>query len=118
MKKLILLTLFLLWPHIVYAFNVTLAWEPSPSSDIKEYVVYYDTISGNPKSNSMVAGDKLEFTVPGLGDGIMYYFHVTAKDWEGRESGPSNEVRTDGIITPDTGQNPVAPGGCYIKTIS
>ena len=119
MKKLILLSslILVLFPSLCFAFDVTLAWDPSSSQDIKEYVVHYDTVSGSPKSNSMVAGDLLEFVVPNLVEGTLYYFHVTAKDWEGRESGPSNEVRTDGIVTPDSGEDPMAPGGCYVKTI-
>lgn len=117
MKRLLLIILLLLWPHFGHAFDVTLAWDASPSQDVKEYIVYYDTASGTPKGNSITVGDVLEFIVPSLIDGTLYYFHVTAKDWEGRESGPSNEVRTDGIVTPDSGEDPMAPGGCYIKTI-
>lgn len=122
MRKLILsvlfVMLFLLCPHLGYAFDVTVAWDPSASGDIKEYVVYYDTISGASKGNSVTAGEALEFTVSGLTSGVLYYFHITAKDWEGRESGPSNEVRTDGVVTPDSGQDPMAPGGCYIKSVT
>ena len=120
MKKLLFTLLFILAfgiPAVSTAFDVTLAWDPSSSGDIKEYVVYYDTISGDLKGNSEIAGDVLELTISDLPNGVMYYFHVIAKDWEGRTSGPSNEVRTDGIVTPDTGEEPTAPG-CWIKTIT
>lgn len=120
MKKLLFTLLFvsvLVFSHAAYAFDVKLAWDPSPSGDIKEYIVYYDTISGTPKGNSMNVGIVFEAVILSLSEGTTYYFHVTCKDWEGRESGPSNEVRTDGIVTPDAGQDPMAPGGCYIITI-
>ena len=120
MKKLLFALLFVLAfgiPAVSEAFDVKLAWDPSASQDIKEYVMHYDTASGTPKTNSESAGLALEITISGLTEGVIHYFHVTAKDWEGRESGPSNEVRTDGIDTLDTGQDPMAPGGCYIVTI-
>lgn len=110
--------LFLALGQIAYGFDCTLAWDASPSQDVRSYTVYYGTNSGFPKLNSKDMGNNLEGTIQGLTAGTMYYFIVTANDWEGRESGPSNEVRTDGIETPDTGENPVAPGGCYIVTIT
>ena len=120
MKKALLLLafLFVLIPMQVKAFDVTLAWDASPSQDVSSYTIHYGTNSGYPKANSQAVGDTLGGTIAGLADGTMYYFVVTANDWEGRKSGPSNEVRTDGIETPDTGQDPVAPGGCYIVTIT
>lgn len=117
MRTLILSLMLVLLPVFCSAFEVDLAWNASPSQDIKEYIVHYDTVSGDPKGNSVTAGDVLQFTVTSLSDGVMYYFHITCKDWEGLESGPSNEVRTDGIDTSDSGKEPVAPGGCYIVTI-
>lgn len=120
MKKvfLVLALLALLIPAQVIAFNVTLGWDASPSQDVSSYTIHYGTNSGYPKANTQTVGDTLEGTIAGLTEGTTYYFVVTANDWEGRESGPSNEVRTDGITTPDTGQDPVAPGGCYIVTIT
>lgn len=120
MRKLVILAtlLCLFIPVWAQAFDVTLAWDASPSTDIKDYVVYYDTNSGTPKSNSVAVGNVLQATITNLPDGIMHYFHVTAQDWEGRESGPSNEVGTDGIISPDTGEDPIAPGGCYVVTVT
>ena len=100
------------------AFDVELAWDASPSQDVQGYTIHYGTNSGYPKANSQAGPDATTATVAGLTTGIMYYFVVTAYDWEGRVSGPSNEVRTDGIVTPDTGQDPIAPGGCYIVTVT
>jgi len=104
--------------QVAQAFTVTLAWDASPSQDIESYTIYYGTNSGFPKLNSKNVGDVLEGDIQFLVTGTMHYFVITANDWEGRESGPSNEVRTDGIETPDTGEDPVAPGGCYVKTIT
>jgi len=120
MKKLfcsLVASLVLFTAGLAHAFDVELAWNASPSQDIKEYVIYWDTSSGTPKGNSLAVGTDLTGIIQSLVTSTMYYFHVTAKDWEGRESGPSNEVRTDGIDTPDSGNDPVAPGGCYIRTI-
>ena len=113
----LLYLIMLAFPVFCSAFEVDLAWDASSSQDVKEYIVHYDTISGDPKGNSVTAGDVLQFTVTGLPDGVMHFFHITCKDWEGLESGPSNEVQTDGIDTSDSGENPMAPGGCYIVTI-
>lgn len=96
--------------------TITLAWDASISQDVKHYTVWYDTISGPEKANRVNVGLDCEAAVE-IPTGVMYYFHVTCSDWEGRTSGPSNEVATDGIITPDTGTDPVAPGGCYIRSI-
>ena len=117
MKRLVLaLMLVLFWVQPCFAFNVTLAWDPSTSGDVNEYIIHYDTVSGPTKGNSISAGDLLQDTITDLPTGVVYYFHVTCKDTEGRESGPSNEVRTDGIVTLDTGQDPSAPG-CWIESI-
>ena len=116
-KTLILVLMLVLFPVFCFAFDVTLAWDASTSGDVNEYIVHYDTVSGPTKGNSISVGDVLQDTITGLPDGVMYYFHVTCKDWEGRESGPSNEVQTDGIVTLDTGQDPSAPG-CWIEAIT
>ena len=117
MKTLILTILLLLfWLPSCFAFDVTLAWDPSTSGDVNEYIIHYDTVSGPTKGNSISVGDVLQGVIADLPNGVMYYFHVSCKDWEGRESGPSNEVQTDGITTPDTGQDPAAPG-CWIQSI-
>ena len=119
MKKfvLFLFLMLVLLPMSSYAFDVTLAWDASTSGDVNEYIIHYDTVSGPTKGNSISVGDVLEGEITNLPDGVMYYFHVTCKDTEGRESGPSNEVQTDGVTSPDTGQDPAAPG-CWIETIT
>lgn len=120
MKKAILLLalLFVLIPMQVGAFSVTLGWDASSSTDIKDYIICYDTFSGAGKTQSKNVGSALTGTILNLVEDTMYYFHVIVTDWEGRYSGPSNEVRTDGIESPDTGEDPVAPGGCYIVTVT
>jgi len=120
MKKLFLVVFFfmVLVPFQVNAFDVTLAWDASTSGDVKDYIIHYDTFSGEGKTGSKNVGGAVTGTVLGLPN-MMHYFHITCTDWEGRFSGPSNEVRTDGVDVPgDTGEDPVAPGGCYVVTVT
>ena len=73
-----------------FAGSATLTWDPSSSSGITSYKLYYGQSSGNYSSNVNV-GLSTSYTVSGLQDGQTYYFAVTATDGA-NESGFSNEV--------------------------
>jgi len=73
------------------AGQVVLAWDANTEPDVSGYKLYYGTASrtyGAP----ITVGNVLTYTVPGLTDGLTYYFAVTAYDTFGNESGYSNEV--------------------------
>ena len=70
--------------------SVNLAWDPNSEQDLAGYRVYFGTGSGNYTQTMEVATPSS--TVPGLTEGVVYYFAVTAYNTEGEESGYSNEV--------------------------
>lgn len=72
------------------AADVSLAWDPSISTNISGYKVYVGSSSGT--YNAPIAiGNQTTYTVTGLADGA-WYFAVTAFDVDGNESDFSNEV--------------------------
>jgi hypothetical protein len=71
--------------------SVTLAWDPSPDSQVVGYYVYAGTTSGS-TTNRFDAGNALNFRVAGLAYGKTNYFVVKAYDVNGNESDPSNEI--------------------------
>jgi hypothetical protein len=84
--------------------SVSLAWDPSPSSDVSGYKLYYRNGQSGPPYDGADAyegdspidvADVTSFTVSGLDGQRTYYFVVTAYN-AGAESGPSNEVSTAG----------------------
>ena len=83
------LTLF--FPSIDSAAQMRLAWNPNTESDLAGYKVYYGTASRTYGSCIDVGNVNIS-TVPGLTQGVTYYFAVTAYDSYGNESGYSNEV--------------------------
>lgn len=71
--------------------NITLAWDPSPGSDIAGYNIYYGAASGS-YTNRVPVGNVTNATVKGLIEGSTYYFAATAMNTSGLESDLSNEV--------------------------
>lgn len=71
--------------------DVTLEWDPSGDTNVVGYAVYYGTNSGNYTAR-VDAGGTNAITVPGLTEGVTYYFAVTAYDAVGDETDPSNEI--------------------------
>jgi hypothetical protein len=69
--------------------SVTLAWNRSSTTDVTGYRVYYGVASRS-YSNSILAGNVTTNTVPGLVNGVTYFFAVTAYNASG-ESAFSNE---------------------------
>jgi hypothetical protein len=88
-------------PTAAHAGDVKLAWDANTDSDLAGYKVYYGTASGTYQSNIDV-GNVTSYTVTGLGDGLLYFFAVTAYGTSSGESGYSNEVSTTVIGVPDT----------------
>lgn len=78
--------------------GVTLAWNRSSTTNVTGYRVYYGVVSRN-YSNSVVAGNVTTNTVPGLVNGVTYFFAVTAYNASGLESNFSNEFSHVPVIT-------------------
>jgi hypothetical protein len=68
-----------------------LVWDPSPSSDVVGYRIYYGTAPGA-YSQGVDVGNSSTLTVAGLTGPTTYYFAATAYDAFGHESAYSNEV--------------------------
>ncbi|HWW03080.1 MAG TPA: Ig-like domain-containing protein [Candidatus Acidoferrum sp.] len=71
--------------------NVTLAWNPSPASDVAGYRLYYGFASQTYTSLVSVA-NVTNAAVAGLVRGTTYYFTATTLDSLGLESQPSSEI--------------------------
>jgi hypothetical protein len=93
-----LISLILFSPPVLYAAQVTLAWDPSTDPNVTGFRVYYGTSSHSYQYNNDV-GENTTFTVSNLQDGTPYYFAVTAHDAAGIESGYSNEISYNPTVT-------------------
>jgi hypothetical protein len=71
--------------------SVTLAWNPSPSSGVAGYRLYYGTSNGN-YPLILNVGNTTSATLSGLTPGQRYYLVVTAYNTIGFESLPSNQI--------------------------
>ena len=82
-----------LTPLAQAADTVTLAWDPTPSSPIAGYRLYYATNSGlsSVAAVSNVPPTQLSLAMPNVVPGIAY-FYATAYLFNGIESDPSNIV--------------------------
>lgn len=76
---------------ILSASTVTLAWNRSPGSEVTGYRIYYGVASGS-YANSVTVGNVTSNSIPGLTNGVTYFFAVKAYDANGVESVPSNEI--------------------------
>ena len=84
--------------------NVTLAWNPSPDSDIAGYRLNYGVTSGT-YTHALDIGTRTDATVTGLDEGVTYFFAAVSYNSFGLESQPSNEVS----FTVPTSSAPQAP---------
>lgn len=76
-------------------FNLNLAWNPNPETDISAYRLSYGTSSG--QYNQVVnTGRNTRATVSNLEQGKTYYFVVTAVNYAGMASDPSIELIYNG----------------------
>jgi hypothetical protein len=100
--------MLLLIPVDAFAGQITLAWDPSPDM-VTGYVVYYGTSSGVHTTGSVDVGSQTAATIPGLTNGVRYYFVVKAYSASGGSSSPSNEV--SGVSAPLLfTDDPLVPG--------
>ena len=74
--------------------DVTLAWDPSPATDIARYNLYFGSTSRTnaPYASVVSVGNVATGTLTNLVSGLTYYFAVTAVDQYGNESDYSNEA--------------------------
>jgi Fibronectin type III domain/FG-GAP-like repeat len=95
--------------------SVTLAWNPSPSSGVAGYYLYYGTSSGS-YPQFINIGNTTSGTVSNLAAGQTYFFVVTAYNTAGLQSVPSNQVSyTTAPATLSVASAP--PGPTVVNTI-
>lgn len=86
--------------------SVTLAWNPSASTDVVGYNIYYG-VASQTYTNSVAVGDVTNGTISGLVSNTTYFFAATAVDGQGLESQDSTEISyTLGTNTPPPGNTP------------
>ena len=78
-------------PFAAHCADVTLAWDANGENDLAGYILYYGTSSGNYTTN-MDVGNITQYTLPGLQDGVTYYFALTAYNLDNYESAYSQEL--------------------------
>jgi hypothetical protein len=115
-KFFLLLTVCLFFiANSVAAKDVSLNWDPSPSSNVAGYKIYYDAGSSslpldgsgaNEGSSPINVGAALSSDITGLPDAETHYFAVTAYDASGIESTYSNIVTSFAVVV-DTNYAPV-----------
>lgn len=112
-------------PISVDAQSVTLAWNPSTSTNATGYLLY-ESSDGTNFDNGTDAGSNTTWTVTGLAPGASYYFEVAAYDTNGDTSPPSNEIEytvplpqwTMSLQASPTSAGSVAGGGTYTQGTS
>jgi hypothetical protein len=111
--------ILLLCCNNVFAGNINLAWDPSPSTGVGGYKLYYGSSSKTYTSNVDV-GKSTTYTMTGLTSGTKYYFALksynTAKSIE---SSYSNEVNAT-VAATATGtwtQCAIENGTCAVSGI-
>ena len=82
---------FLFQPSAMATQSVGLAWNPETDTNVVAYRVYFGTASRN-YGSSVTVNNSNSVSISGLGDGITYYFAITAIDSAGDESSLSPEV--------------------------
>lgn len=81
------------WAQAIPGFyDVHLAWDAVPDSDVIGYRIHYGVVSGL-YVETLEVGNTTSATVSGLAGGMTYYFAVTAVDAGGLESDYSEEIR-------------------------
>jgi len=87
----ILAAIILLALSLHTASGATFAWNASTSPNVTGYTLRYGTVSGS-YPFTYNAGNALTATLSTLTAGTRYYFVVTARNADGLESDPSNEI--------------------------
>lgn len=83
------------------AGTVTLAWDPSPDTNVSGYNIYYGGASGS-YTNKITELDVTNAVVSDLAEGATYFFAATAVDSSGDESDFSNEISYSVPTVPST----------------
>ena len=106
-------------------YEVTLAWDPNGEPDLAGYKVYANQVGPGPPYYQLDAAslDEIEpdnpiYTATGLKSESYYCFVVTAYDYEGFESGYSNEVcvlNGQPVALNMSQSGGGGGGGCFIK---
>lgn len=71
--------------------SVNLAWNGSSSPTVTGYRIYYGAVSGE-YAGSVAVGNVTAANLPGLANGVPYFFAVVASTASGLESLFSNEI--------------------------
>jgi hypothetical protein len=105
-----------IFPSVLSAHHVTLAWDPNIEPDLAGYIAYWGTSSGNYPYLTDV-GNNTTHTITGLEEDRVYYFAITAYDSEYNESDYSDEL-TYAVTSPETyvSGSGGGGGGCFIAT--
>jgi hypothetical protein len=101
------------FPLTLAAQSVTLAWNPSPSTNVAGYMIYYGA-DGIHFDSQMDAGTNTTWTVTGLEPGSTNYFEVVAYDTNDDQSPPSNQIEytvPNALQTVTVLANPANAGG-------
>lgn len=72
--------------------TVILAWNPNPETDLSFYTLNYGTAAGIYDQEIQVGPGKTSLTLPGLTNGVSYFFALTATNTSGKVSGFSAEA--------------------------
>ncbi|MFQ6615154.1 MAG: carboxypeptidase regulatory-like domain-containing protein [Fidelibacterota bacterium] len=81
--------------------GISLSWEPNPEEDLDYYSIYRGTTSGFEPDEPYTHTVDTLFVDEEVGEGITYFYVITATDFNGNESGYSDEV--GGILGIDEG---------------
>lgn len=103
-----------------HSSSIILDWQPSASSTVAGYDVYFGTTSGS-YPYKVDAGKTTSVTISNLTPGVVYYLAATAYNAQGTQSALSQEIafvvpytlalsRSDAPSSPATLQFPVAAG--------
>lgn len=79
---------------------IELAWSPNVEPDLSHYIMYRDTIPGTMVYLEAIPSTDTVFTDITAACCFTYYYKLTAVDFSGNESGPSNQaIASVGILT-------------------
>ncbi len=90
-KKMMMVMVLVGIVSVAHGATVRISWNGNSESDLAGYKVYYGTTSGS-YSTTVNAGLNTNVDIPGLTEGVTYYFAVTAFDTSNNESGYSQEA--------------------------
>lgn len=110
LKILIPIIIGCMLPGMLWAGDITLAWDPNTESNLAGYKLYYDSDTDTEMyqgtganegdspiviyTDDLADPDAPQITLTGLSDGQYYYFALTAFDTDEMESDFSDEVGT------------------------